>query len=233
MRHHIPSRRLLAVLLILPLLALATSPEDEAWLNDDAEFRALAVNEGELVFLESAPQRAVHHHQNHIVLHPSSLDDGWVTLLQCHDNLDAVSKAQVVYHEHRSRSLVITAYSGIDRAWVEGPTVQLENIAPGARLCIRVETRSLEANEDGSYTLRNGPFMRRFLDGYYPMRVSIDVEVPEDYLRFASVQPPRQDGFRVWESADGVHVDALFEGRLRTELRFETNFCDNPGPTTC
>ena len=218
--------------LLLPLIAVASSP-DEAWLEDDSEFRALAVNEGQLTFLSDPPDRPVHHHHNQIEMHPSSLDDGWVTLTQCHENLDTVSRAQVVYNEHRSRALEVLSSENIGRAWVEGPSVQLQDVGESATLCIRVETRNLEANEDGSYTLRNGPFMRRFLDGYYPMRVSMDIRVPESYLRFDTTHPPRQDGFDVQLTPQGVHIDAWFEGKLRTEVRFLPDFCDNPGPATC
>ena len=68
--------------------------------------------------------------------------------------------------------------------------------------------------------------MRRFLDGYYPMRVSMDIEVPREYLRFVDTRPHRQDGFKVHETAGGVHVDTWFEGKLYTEVRFEADFRD-------
>ncbi|HDP90031.1 MAG TPA: alpha/beta hydrolase [Thioalkalivibrio sp.] len=223
---------LLGILALLPHTTLATDPDDD-WLNDDSEFRALAVNDGELKFIDEPKGKPVHHHHNRIELFDTSLDDGWVGLVQCHENLDAVRRAQVVYNEHRSRGLEVTSFENIGRAWVEGATVQLEDVGQRARLCVRAETLALEANEDGSYSLRNGPFMRRFLDGYYPMRVSMDIRVPEQYLRFAGTQPPRQDGFDVWSTPEGVQINAWFEGRLHTEVRFQPDFCDNPGPTTC
>lgn len=224
----------LATLLLVSLLAQASPTlEDDAWLNDDSEARAAAVNEGELVFLAQPPDGPVHHHHNRVVLHPSSLDDGWVTLQQCHQDLDPVPRAQVVYNEHRTRRLAVVSYQGIEAAWVEDDTVQLKNIGKAARLCIRAETRTLEANEDGSFSLHNGPFMRRFLDGYYPMRVSMDIEMPEDYLRFVGTSPTDQNGFRVWENAQGVHFDAWFEGRLHTEVRFEADFCKSTDPARC
>lgn len=72
--------------------------------------------------------------------------------------------------------------------------------------------------------IRNGPFMRQFLDGFYPMRVSLDVRPPPGRLRFAGIAPPEQDGFRVTQDEHRVRVDILFEGRLHTEIRLA------PGP---
>jgi hypothetical protein len=98
--------------------------------------------------------------------------------------------------------------------------VQIEAVRPGARLCLRADMKLLSANQDGTFSLRNGPFMRRFLDGYYPLRVSADVQVGVPGLRLISVSPARQPGFKVWERDGHVYFDAWFEGRLFTELRF-------------
>ncbi len=49
------------------------------------------------------------------------------------------------------------------------------------------------------------------------MPVSIDIELPEQ-LRFASISPAEKDGFRADHDRGAVHVDAWFEGRLKTEI---------------
>ncbi|MDX9768380.1 MAG: alpha/beta hydrolase, partial [Ectothiorhodospiraceae bacterium] len=144
-------------------------------------------------------------------------------LKQCHDHLDAVPRAQVVYNRERTRGLTIELADAIGEAWVKDASVQLRDVGKGARLCVKAETKALERTAEGGYVLRNGPFLRRFLDGYYPMRVSVDVEMPVDLLRFASVSPAPQDGFKVWQDAQGVHIDSWFEGRLVTELHFLPN----------
>lgn len=215
---------LTALLLGLTALAAAraaepTREELERWLEDDAELRALAVNEGELVFLPDPPKKPFHHQVNTLVLSPASLESGWVEMIQCHRHLDRVPAAQVVYGHANTRRLRIDHFSGIGRAWVEGPTVQLKDIDHGAVLCVRAESRALHRNGDGTWTLRNGPFMRRFLDGYYPMRVELDLRMPEGLLRLVSVSPPPQPGFRVEASPDRIRYDAVFEGRLVTEIR--------------
>ena len=173
-------QRLVRVLLILsiPAVAAAKDGPDDDWFDDDLEVRIAKVNGGDLVFLAEPPLEPVHHHHNRVILDPDSLDNGWVTLIQCHRNLDAVPRTQVLYHQTRTRELSILSYQNIEQAWVEGHTVQLADVEHGASICIQARTRMLEFNEDGSFSLRGGPFMRRFLDGYYPMHVSMNIEMP-------------------------------------------------------
>ena len=62
--------------------------------------------------------------------------------------------------------------------------------------------------------------MRRFLDGYYPMRVSMRVEYPLHMLRYVNMKP---EGIthRVDNSSGRLEIEARFEGRLNTEINFE------------
>jgi hypothetical protein len=228
-------QRLVRVLLILsiPAFAAAKDAPDDDWFDDDLEVRIAKVNGGDLVFLAEPPLEPVHHHHNRVILDPDSLDNGWVTLIQCHRNLDAVPRTQVLYHQTRTRELSILSYQNIEQAWVEGHTVQLADVEHGASLCIKARTRMLEFNEDGSFSLRGGPFMRRFLDGYYPMHVSMNIEVPREYLRFVDTRPESQQGFEVERTAEGVHIDTWFEGKLYTEVRFEAEFCDQRDTASC
>lgn len=191
------------------------------WFNDDAEFKAAEVNEGSLVFLADVPEDAFHHHHNTLVLSASSLKDGWASLEQCHYNIDPVPLAEIVYGQDRIRDLTIDYYNNIGSAWLEDNSVQLKDVAPHASVCVHARSKALVHNADGSYSLRNGPFMRRFLDGYYPMRVSYDVVLPRDgLLKFVSIKPVAQKGFEVTQTAEGVSVNTLFEGKLNTEIRF-------------
>ncbi len=221
-RIHLPLTGILfATLAAMPLHAQQMTPQEmEEWLFDDSDSLAAEVNEGELVFLDASPEKNVHHHQNQLIVSNDSVDNGWVKLIQCHTNLDKVGLAQILFRHDRVRKLRVTEVRNIDRAWVEGPSIQLENIHDNARLCIGAETRSFVYNGDGSFSLHNGPYMRRFLDGYYPMRVSLDVTVKTDKLRFADISPNSGKGFRVWQGHNTVHYDAWFEGKLRTEIRF-------------
>ena len=213
--------------LCLPLLSQGNEPsieELERWLeSDDMQPPSVStahVNEGELVFLTRLPGKQVHHHQNHLVINADSLRNGWVRLNQCHEHLDRVPRAQIMYNKDRIRDLQIVTSGNIEQSWVEGNSVQLRNIHDNARLCVQAWTRALKANADGSYSLRNGPFMRRFLDGYYPMRVSMQIDYAGSGLHLVSMTPPRQQGFEVTEQPDSLAFDAWFEGRLQTEFLF-------------
>ena len=221
-------KHILLTLLItlIPVSTTATDGFDDEWFDGGIEARIANVNEGDLVFLTKTPSSPVHHHHSRITLDSDSLDNGWVTVVQCHSHLDAVPRSQVLYHQTRTRNLSILSQENIHEARVEGHTVQLVDVEQGASICIRARMRALEFNEDGSFSLRGGPYMRRFLDGYYPMHVSMNIELPRDYLRFLYTRPQHQDGFKVRETAEGLYVDAWFEGKLYTEVRFEADFCD-------
>ena len=210
----------LALPVEIPLAAVSPDPQTpDQWLDDDAEQRAAAVNLGRLTFLSLPPKKTVLHQYQTITIGRHSLRDGWVRLNQCFEHLDPVPLAQVVYNATRTRSLKIDSFSGIAKAWVEGASVQLADIRRGAKLCVEAENRSLLRNDDGSYSLRSGPFMRNFLDGYYPMRVTMQVNT-RGLLRYVGITPRPQAGFRVWQTTAEVHCEAWFEGKLFTEIRF-------------
>ncbi len=214
----------------LPVLADDLAPDKpmteeqiEAWFNDDAEERALAVNEGELEFLSQRPDKPVHHSHNTLIIDEHSLSTGWVGLIQCHSQLDAVPATQIVYRYRRMKNLRLEKFSGIKKAWVEDNAIQLEDVQSGARLCIRAEVGILYSLPDGDFVLKNGPFHRKFLDGYYPMQVTLDILFPGEFIRFESVTPQAQPGFTVRQQKGGIHVNAWFEGELTTEIGFTPN----------
>lgn len=211
----------LSAYLIICLSAQALAA-DNTWFRGDAEERALAVNEGELVFLTNPPVKAAHHHTNFLDISESSLHDGWIRLKQCHANLDPVPEAQIVFASQRLRHLRVSSQHAIGEAFVQGSSVQLRDVQPGASLCLNAETRALHRLGDGFFELRNGPYMRRFLDGYYPMRVTLDVRYPAT-LELVDHTPHAQPGFRPDIEPQRVLFDTWFEGRLQTRFRFTTH----------
>jgi hypothetical protein len=205
---------------LILLVAFGALP---AWASTEEElfFKSIAdVNEGELHFLTEMPARPVHHHQNRITIDDASLETGWVHLEQCHRHLDPVPNSQVVYRQDFIRDLRLVRYEGIGRAWVQDHTVQLENVGPDALLCIQADTLALSPHEADGPVLRNGPYMRRFLDGYYPMRVSLQVHLATDRIRFNTVSPAPQPGLALVVQDQDIKLEATFEGQLRTEMRF-------------
>ena len=228
--------RLILYLIPLFLFGLSSSlssqqltPEQmEEWLFDDSDSLADDVNEGELNFVPDVKNTAVHHHHNRMTITEDSMENGWVKIEQCHRNLDVVPLAQILFNKTRSRHLAVSHIENIGKAYVEDSSVQLEDIGRNAVLCVTAETRSFVYNGDGTYSLRSGPFMRRFFDGYYPMRVTMDVEVKAPRLRFYDTTPVAQDGFKVWRTDGEIHFDAWFEGRLNTDIRFHDLVIGNP-----
>ena len=190
------------------------------WFNAPPDKSAADVNEGNLVFLKKPPAKPAHHHHNAITLNRQTLDNGWAALVQCHENLDQVGSAQILFNAKRTRKLAIASYSNIGRAWVENSSVQMKNIGPGAKLCVTAQSRVLYVNGDGTYTLRNGPFMRKFLDGFYPLHLSMQVKYDNVGLRFLRTLPLPQEGFVVQQQNHEVNLDTWFEGKLITEIHF-------------
>lgn len=204
-----------------PGAAVTQADDWPAWVDDAERLRQQIadVNEGELDFLPGPAAAGVHHHASRVVISEQSLHDGWIVLEQCHVNLDRVAAAQILFNPTRSRNLEVVSFDNVGAAFVEANTVQLRDIRPASRVCIRSESQALHNDTDDVFELQNGPFMRRFLDGYYPLQLTLDIEFPAS-LTLADFSPAAQPGFAVTEAAGRVHVEALFEGRLRTRFRF-------------
>jgi len=209
------ARRCLALAALVTGTALAQSPDDLSLES------AHNVNEGKLHFLEQPPAKAVHHHQNWFHIDEESLATGWVRLVQCHDNLDAVPRAQITFREGFVRDLKLLSFSEIESAWIEGASVQLVNVRRGARLCLAADTSALRNTGNGYYSLYSGPYMRKFLDGYYPMRLTLEIEYPATLLKLLDVSPAPQPGLRLEDTLGHIRLDAVFEGVLQTLTQFE------------
>ncbi len=209
---------LFALLLSLPTLAWSEEPDEFEQL-----FRIDEVSEGQLRFLTSAAnnEKKVHGHLNHITIRESSLHSGWVELQQCHTGIDAVPRAAVTYNADRIRKLEVITHQNIDAAWVEGANVELKGIQQDALLCIRAETQAFSTDESGGFILRNGPYMRKFLDGYYPLQLELIIDYPAELLTFTHSEPAQQDGFSLATRDGHIEINTLFEGRLMTSLFFD------------
>lgn len=202
------------------LLAAAAIAEDWELPDDDLEERVSRVNTGELRFLPDPPPTPVHQHRNEITITRDSLEHGWVALSQCHTHLDPVPEAEIVFRPERSRGLRILRQRNIGAARVEGASVQLRDVHKDAELCLELESRALTRLPEHGWSLRNGPYMRRFLDGYYPMRVYIHIRYPTDLLAVRDFSPRPQPGLTVRQVPGDIALDSWFEGRLNTRFDF-------------
>lgn len=108
-----------ALLFVLFAPTVGQPSNEDAWFFEDFEEQAAQVNEGSLRFLESPPDTPAHHHHNRIRLLGTSLVDGWAILEQCHQHLDAVPRAEIVFRSESIRALEITRHKNIAQARVE------------------------------------------------------------------------------------------------------------------
>lgn len=197
------------------------TPEQLQWLESDTpEPPEFQVNEGELVFLSSPPAKPIPHSENFFVIHATSLDDGWISLKQCHHRLDAVPELEVVYRYKQLRNLRIVSQHNIGQTEVFGNSVQMTDIRHDNQLCIEADIRVFYSNDGQHYQLINGPYHRQFLDGFYPYHVSLHITYPDKALEFIQTNPPPQPGFTVDYQSDQIDINAWFEGRLMTAVQF-------------
>lgn len=190
------------------------SPEE--MFENDWDMQIEEVNEGALEILVVPPEKPVHFHFNQLYITRESLRDGWLALSQCHENLDPVPELQIVYNRERIRDLMITSSKNIKKSWVEGHSVQLEDVQHESKVCIKAETRALQKEGDKIY-VRNGPFMRRFLDGYYPMHVRVEVSYSEKLLELINTRPVVKHND---SDENNAVIDLWFNGKLKTEFEF-------------
>lgn len=182
--------------------------------------KARQVNEGELEFLTGPMPADAARMEKHILLDRHSLGHGWAAMTQCHYHLDPAPAVQIVYDAERTRDIRITQQQGVGLAQVDGASVQMREISRGASLCVSARVLAIRPDPDTEgYLVENGPFMRRFLDGYYPMQVKLVVDWPAGLLSFAASRPAPRPGLRIEASDSGVLLEAHFEGRLFSQLQ--------------
>ena len=193
----------------------------DKWVTEDLEEKALQVNEGNLNFIASPLKPTkIHSLFNTITITPRSVETHWVDFRQCHKNLDRVAQSQVVYQYKQMRKLKIEFFKGIGKAWVEGQSIQLQDVMDDAEFCAVARVKILIPQGNNKFLLRNGPFYRKFLDGYYPFHVQLLIKYPQTLLKIQKVLPQAQAGFAVKPLHNELHIDAWFEGELTIEVFF-------------
>jgi len=94
-------------------------------------------------------------------------------------------------------------------------------VQKAAELCTSAMVRIFYLNPDGSYSLINGPFHRKFLDGYFPYHLTLEVVYPASRLNVNYTIPVEQPGFSVKQDAGKLVLDGIFEGILNVEIVFQ------------
>ena len=202
---------------LLALLLLFAPPV----LADEMEWDEPTIHDEPLQLFAEAPAGSIPHITTHLTLDPET---PWITIAQCHQGLDAFPRVEVVYRYERMRGLRVTDDEKIAKAWVEGQSVQLEGVEQGATLCVELEAAILRPDGDGGYHLHQGPYHRRFLDGWFPLRLTL--EIHGGGLRVITMEPTPQPGLSLTYGHDGTTVEALFAGKL--ELDFQLSRTPSP-----
>lgn len=174
----------------------------------------------DLTYLADDDRRRVHEHDNRLHITATSLETGWVDIEQCHRGLGPMPNGVILFRADKTRGLEITHRSAIDIAETRDDRVIVRNAGANAELCVALEMQILDAVAPGRWTLSNGPFQRRFLDGYYPMQVRIDVDWAGLDLVLTEARPPGAEE-RIVHRDDGFTFEARFEGVLRTAFDLE------------
>jgi len=190
-------------------------------LDCRADFELFDINEGELEFITHPLKTKPHHHSTHISITPESLKTGWIDNKQCHYNLQAIPAMEIVFRKGRVRNIEIQRMDNIGRAWISGATVQLVDVKKEAVICITSETRSLrKSGGTGRYVWSGGPYMKKFLDGYFPMKVSIAIDYPSELLTLEKLFPQAVE-LKAIKLPGHIRLSVTFEGILSLETHFQ------------
>ena len=195
---------------------------NQAWLDDDSEFRSLEVNEGELTFIMPVTDKSTLHSEIALTIDEQSITTGWVRLRQCYFNINPVAATDIVYQYKQIRNFIITSTQNIASARVDTQVVHLIDITAGASICVAADINVFKKTGDGIYVIDSGPYHLRFFDGYYPYHVSLTVSYPTEHIKFREISPPSQPLFRVKASGDYLTIDTWFEGVLNIRMEFES-----------
>ncbi|MFO7602793.1 MAG: hypothetical protein R6X06_03150 [Gammaproteobacteria bacterium] len=219
-------RNLFLILLLLsanPAASADLTPEQlEAWFNnDDMEMPEQAtVQDKQLRFITAPNAQAGTLTEKTYRITADSLQTGWVVIEQCYRNLDPVPQLEVVYNYQDMRNLKVTQQAHIGKLWIEGQSIQMQDLNKNASVCTRAEVKILRAASQHKYLLLAGPFQRKFLDGYYPMHVKLRIEYPAAELAVDETHPQAEPGFMLTHAEGLMQVDTRFTGKLYLAISF-------------
>ena len=173
----------------------------------------------ELEFLPQSPAGAPHRQEMQVLIDAQSLKTGLVRVDQCHYRLDPVPATQIVFGP-ALKALQVTRSRNISSLDLEGRSVQLHDVGENAEICLRTVNQVFRRQADGSFVLRNGPFMRQFLDGYFPLQLQYQIRYPASLLVLESLTPEVPATAFKSNLPGKLDLQVLFTGPLQLETRF-------------
>lgn len=227
-------RFMLPLLFVLPLNAYAQiefvdnldglTEQEKAWLEGDAPMpnSTEQVNDGELTWLPFPLKTSGYHLHNQMTISPDSLETGWMGFVQCHYNIDPIAKVEVLYRQSSVQNLKVISFKNIYSAETKSHSVVISQVAQGAEICISGESKTLRESADG-WEVHRGPYMRKFFDGFYPMRVSEELDWSTTDLVFEASAPSFTTGYQQQLDHKHLKTSYYFEGVLMSQYLFKAN----------
>ena len=197
-----------------------TEEELEAWFNED-ENLPIQVDKGQLLLLPKTDHKILHS-ISQIYITPESIKTGWVKIEQCYKHLDPINLTEIVYQYQFIKNFHITDSKNIQSATINQNRIVLKNITKQSLLCIEADVKILNKNPDSTYSIKNGPYHRRFLDGYFPFHVTLVISYPESLLKIKHPNPANATGLSLKEEKNKVIYDNVFAGQLTINTVFQS-----------
>lgn len=170
--------------------------------------------EGEMKFFSQRPDPQGYRYESNVFIDERSLSTGIVGLSTCHFQLDPIRKVVIAFNRQRLISLQVVSHKGVASVVTDAHLVTLEGVERGGEICINLESKALDQDQNKTWRLHAGPLMRRYLDGYLPMQADLRLFWPSGLLRVKDTAPHPQSGVIVESHPDGALMRLVFAGRF-------------------
>lgn len=207
-----PGSAAILAALVAGVSAIAAAGDDLEWLSDIADEDFQPIDRP----LDQTP----FHHIKTLIVTADSLAGGWVHNHQCHRYFSVTPSLDIVFPTGKIRNITIADASNVGDVEVRGHTIQLKDVNEKSALCINSENLLLNREPGGVYRVTAGPFYYRFLDGYFPMEVSLQVQYPPSLLEVMRVVPGNRRGVEITRNDGEVRLWSRFEGTLWVQVFF-------------
>ena len=204
--------------LILAACLAAVAPVTAA--DDDVE-RLSDIADEDFLAIDRPLDRPPFVHNKALTVSKDSLASGWVRNHQCHRHFSVTPSLEIVFPNGKIRNISIIDSSNVGDVEVRGHTIQLNDVNDQSALCFDSEIQILQRESDGSYLMTAGPFYYRFLDGYFPIDVALEVRYPPSLLDVIRVVPGDRHGVEVTLNDGEVRLLSRFEGTLWVHVLFK------------
>lgn len=206
------------------------SAEEKAWLEDDSGLNTALVNEGQLTFVDPELTAGKYALFNQIRFLGDSMQSRQIAFTQCHKHLDAIRAIDIVYNAQTISDLQVTSSKNIENYQVENDKVELYQVGKDAEICISGKSKTLSYNPESQlWELQRGPYMRKFLDGYYPMHLQESIQLSNSEFDFQQIHLAGNTQLKpltqIEQNGEGktITLNYYFEGRLQPTYQFTRN----------